>query len=203
MLDAIVSYVSSLSPGWLYVSVFLSAFVENIFPPVPGDTVTVFAAYLVGRTQHSFLGVFIATDLGSIGGFMTYYALGRLIHPEYFERRNFRFLPPASFKKAGDWFRRYGYWIVLFNRFLSGIRSVISIVCGLFRLPWTRILLVAAAGCSLWNILLMWAGYLLGANWRRIDLILSQYSRILLAVFIVAGITWFVRKKTVARRNQG
>ncbi len=203
MLDSIVDYVGTLSPGWLYCSVFVSAFVENVFPPVPGDMVTVFAAYLVGRTGKGFLGVFIATNLGSIAGFMTYYALGRLIHPEYFERRGFRFLPPASFKTAREWFRRYGYWVILFNRFLSGIRSVISIVCGMYRLPSGRVLLVTAIGCSIWNGLLMWMGYLLGNNWRRMDYIMQQYGRILLGTALVAAAIWLIRKKYSASRSQG
>jgi len=202
MLDFLINYVATLSAGWFYLAVFLSAFVENIFPPIPGDTVTVFAAYLVGRTERGFFGVFAATNLGSILGFMTYYAIGRLIHPEYFERKNCRFLPAASFRTAGEWFQRYGYWIVLLNRFFSGIRSVISIVCGMYRLPWPRILLVSAIGCSIWNGLLIWVGYLLGANWRKIDHILQQYSRILFVVAAIAGIIWLFRKKFFAPRKQ-
>ncbi len=199
MLDAIIGYISRLSSVWFYCAVFLSAFIENIFPPVPGDTVTVFAAYFAGRTQLGFLGVFIATNLGSIAGFMSYYAVGRLIHPEYFEQRNYRFLPAASFKTAGDWFQRYGFWVILFNRFLSGIRSVISIVCGMYRLPWMRVFLVTAVGSSIWNGLLLWMGYLLGANWRRIEYIMQQYSRILLLAAFAAGLVWLLRKRLFAR----
>jgi membrane protein DedA with SNARE-associated domain len=196
MVDSIIAYVSTLRAGWLYLALFLSSFVENVFPPVPGDTVTVFAAYLVGRAQQGWAGVFTATNLGSIAGFMTYYALGRLIHPEYFIRKDFRFLPAASFKSAGEWFQRYGYWVVLFNRFLSGLRSVIAIVCGMYRLPWLRVLLLTTIGCSIWNGLLMWAGYQLGANWRNIEGLLRQYSRFLLLVAVAAAVIWYLRKKS-------
>ena len=41
MLDAITEYFASLSAGWFYVALFLSAYIENVVPPVPGDTVTV------------------------------------------------------------------------------------------------------------------------------------------------------------------
>ena len=194
MLDAVTDYFSSLSPGWLYFAVFLSSYVENIFPPIPGDTVTVFAAYLVGRSQKHFMGIFCATTLGSVAGFMTYYVLGRMLQPDYFLRKSFRFLPASSFQKAGDWVKRYGYWIVLSNRFLSGIRSVISIVSGFYRLPWIQVLILASVSCAVWNGLLIWAGYLLGANWRNIDHILQQYQRVLLtALALVAGF-WILRK---------
>jgi membrane protein DedA with SNARE-associated domain len=197
MLESIVNWVSSLSAGWYYLALFVSAFFENIFPPLPGDTVAVFAAYLAGRNQGNFLGVFISTDLGSILGFMTYYLIGRLIHPEYFERKSFRFLPAAQIRKAGNWFRRYGYWIILFNRFLSGARSVISIVSGMSRLPWMRVLIVATIGCSIWNVLLIWAGYVLGTNWRMIQQILEHYSHVLLVLAVAAVVIWFLRKRLV------
>jgi membrane protein DedA with SNARE-associated domain len=202
MVDAIINYLVTLHASWLYLALFLSAFVENIFPPVPGDTVTVFAAYLAGRARHGWVGVFASTNLGSIAGFMTYYALGRLIHPEYLIRKNYRFLPASSFKSAGEWFQRYGYWIVLFNRFLSGFRSVISIVCGMYRLPWPRVLLLTTIGCSIWNGLLMCAGYQMGANWRNIEGILRQYSRILLAAAVAAVVIWCLRKRASAYRKR-
>jgi len=195
MLDSLIDTVSRMGAAWFYVALFLSAYIENIFPPVPGDTVVVFAAYVVGRTGRHFLGVFISTTLGSTAGFMTYYWVGRLLHPEYFKERNVRFIPAAAVERAGHWFRRYGYWVVLGNRFLSGIRSVISLVSGMYRLSWVRVAILATVSCALWNGLLIWAGYLLGANWRLIEEILRQYSRVVLAIGLVGGGVWLVRKK--------
>ena len=195
MLDSMIDAISHMSAAWFYVALFLSAYIENIFPPVPGDTVVVFAAYVVGRTGERFFGVFASTTLGSAAGFMTYYWLGRLVHPEYFRKRNFRFLPAAAIEKAEAWFRRYGSWVVLANRFLSGIRSVISLVSGMCRLPWLKVAALALVSCALWNGLLIWAGYLLGANWRAIEEILRQYTRALAAAALIVGGVWLVRRK--------
>ena len=195
MIDAITNYFTSLTPGWLYFALFLSSYAENVIPPVPGDTVLVFAAYLVGCSQKHFTGVFISTTLGSVAGFMTYYFLGRVIGQEYFLKRNFRFLPAARILKAGGWFRQYGYWVLLFNRFLSGIRSVISIVAGIYSLPWPRVLALALVSCALWNGALIWVGYLLGQNWRLIEDILRQYNRILLIAMILFAGVWFIRRR--------
>jgi membrane protein DedA with SNARE-associated domain len=195
MLDSITNYFTSLSPGWFYLALFVSAYVENIFPPVPGDTVTVFAAYLAGRSKERFFGVFLATTLGSVAGFMTYYWVGLKVDPDFFARKNFRFLPASQFESAGRWFRRYGHWVILLNRFLSGVRSVISIVTGLYRVPWLRVLILCSAGCGIWNLLLIWAGYLLGANWKMIEALLSQYSRILLIVGGTIVLVFLLRKK--------
>ncbi len=199
MLESLTTYVATLSPGWFYFALVVSAFVENVVPPIPGDTVTVFAAYVVGRSQQRFFGVFLATTLGSTAGFMFLYTMGRLIPREYFIRRDFRLLPASSFAAAEVWFRRHGYWIILANRFLSGIRSVISIVCGLYRLPWQRVLILCCLGCAAWNLLLISAGYLLGANWPVIEQILSQYSRIVLVILVLTlSILLFARRHRLA-----
>ncbi len=200
MIDWVVDYVRSLTPFWFYAFLFVSAYVENIFPPVPGDTVTVFAAYLAGRSQGSFAGVFVSTTLGSISGFMTYYVLGRLIPRDYFIRRNFRFLPAASFASASSWFERHGYWVVLFNRFFSGVRSAISIVCGLSRLPWLGVAVLAGIGCGLWNGILIYAGYAAGTNWQLVDKIVREYSTVMLAVLAAVAALWFILRR-YRRRN--
>ncbi len=203
MLEWITGYVASLSPAWFYTVLALSAFVENIIPPIPGDTVTVFAAYVVGRTQQGFLGVLISTTAGSTIGFMTLYTLGRWIPKDYFVRRDFRFLPASSFLAAEKWFQSHGYWILLANRFLSGFRSVISIVCGIYRLPWPRVLGLSILACAAWNLLLIYAGYVLGANWKAVDRILGDYGRLVLVLAVLLVGTWALTKRLRARRSPG
>jgi len=196
MLEQLTHYFEALDPGWLYLAFGISSFLENIFPPIPGDTVIVFAAYLVGRTGKNLVEVLIATTIGSTLGFMTFFLLGRLMPLEYFLSRDFRLLPAARIRQAGDWMQRYGLWIVLANRFLSGVRSVISITAGMYRLSWPRVLLLATVSAAVWNGLLLGSGYLLGSNWILIEEILRQYSRILLLVFLALGLILLLRRRS-------
>lgn len=202
MIDSITHYLMGLNPLWLYVALFLCAYIENIFPPIPGDTVTVFAGYLLGRSNRSAAGMLISTTLGSTAGFMTYYTLGRLIHPAYFARKNFRFFPASQIELAEKWFRRYGSWIILLNRFFSGIRSVISIVTGMCRFPWLRVLLLSGAGCVVWNALLIWAGHLLGENWISVSGFLTTYNRVLAVLAIALAAVWLLRRQIFRARTR-
>ncbi|MGD0309202.1 MAG: DedA family protein [Acidobacteriota bacterium] len=202
MIDSITHYLVGLNPLWLYVALFLCAYIENIVPPIPGDTVTVFAGYLLGRTDRSAAGILISTTLGSTAGFMTYYTVGRLIHPEYFARKNFRFFPASQIELAKKWFLRYGSWVILLNRFFSGIRSVISIVTGLCRLPWLRVLLLSGMGCVVWNALLIWAGYQLGENWTSVSGFLATYNRVLAILAIVLAGVWLLRRQVSRARTR-
>ena len=71
MLENIEVLISQVDPGVAYLILFVSAYVENTFPPVPGDTVTVIGAYLITTGKLSFTGVWLSTTLGSVLGFMT------------------------------------------------------------------------------------------------------------------------------------
>lgn len=194
-LEDLILAAAGLSPVWLYGALFLSAYIENVFPPIPGDTVTVFGAFLVGRTGLHFMGVYVSTTLGSVAGFMTLYALGRRVHADFFLRKNYRFFPASTFLKTRAWFERRGLWLVLLNRFLGGIRSMISLVAGVYRLPALRVAVLALVSCTVWNGLLIWAGYLLGSNWRAIEAVLREYSRALLIVTVLAVAAWIVRNR--------
>lgn len=201
MLESTIRYFESLSVGWFYFGLFLTAYVENVFPPIPGDTVVAFAAFWVGKSHGHFGAVLLSTTLGSTAGFMTYYALGRLIHPEYFIRRDFKLFPASSFVRVQNWFRHYGYWVVLLNRFASGVRGVISIACGISRLPWLPVLVLSFVGCGVWNVILIWAGYSLGANWRSVQGILNSYSRILAAVAVLTAAAWLGWRYIASRKQ--
>jgi membrane protein DedA with SNARE-associated domain len=203
MIESITQYFVSLDPVWFYAALFLSSYMENLFPPAPGDTITVFGAYIAGRSHHSLAGVLIATSLGGTAGFMTYYWLGRFIHPDYFERKNFRLFPPAGLRKARFWFQRYGYWLVVTNRFFSAIRGVISLVCGMYRLSWVRVLACSAIGCLIWNSMLIWAGYALGSNWQAVEVIFRQYNKVLAGVAAALLGAWLLRRLSRRRAEPG
>ena len=67
--------LQSTDPILAYLVLFISAFVENVFPPIPGDSVTILGAYLVGTGILNFWGVYLATTAGSLAGFMSIYGL--------------------------------------------------------------------------------------------------------------------------------
>jgi membrane protein DedA with SNARE-associated domain len=200
MGESFLQFIKSIDSAYLYPALFVSAVLENLIPPVPGDTVTLFGAYLVGIGQLHFSGVFAATALGNFIGFMLLFFLGRFLEKEFFLNRNFRYFPKEGLLKAEQWFRRFGYMVILFNRFLSGARSVISIFAGISELKTGRVALYCLISCLIWNGMLVYAGYKAGKNWEAITVFLKQYNEIVL-VIIIAGFAIFAVKRLVRRRQ--
>lgn len=188
-MDSFFHTLEQTNPMLAYLALFLSSYVENIFPPIPGDTVTVMGAFLTGRGLLNYWGVFISTTLGSVLGFMTLFALAYWVEKSWIEKHQPRWISTAKIDKVELWFRKYGLWVVLLNRFLSGVRSVISLVAGFSRLSIWKVFLLSLVSCVVWNGILIYLGSMLGRNWKDVFHFLQIYNRtiLIIIVLILAG----------------
>ena len=193
-------WIQGLSPFWLYLSILLIAYLENIIPPIPGDLVVVLGGYLAGIGKLNIWTVILLAAIGGTLGFMTMYALGYRLGTALLDPHRFKWLPKEKIQKALTYIRRWGYAVVAVNRFLSGLRSVISISVGIAHLHPGKVFLWSAFSATVWVTLLAWAGYLVGDNWQIVAHYLNMYGRVitlLLALILAFWIVshWLKRKK--------
>lgn len=181
-MDSLFQIIEQADPIWSYTLLFFSAFVENIFPPIPGDTVIIFGAYLVGRNILNFWGVYISTTLGSLLGFMGIFAIAYWLEWKVIEKYQPKWVAKTHIDKVEDWFNKYGYWVILFNRFLTGVRSVISLVAGLSKMKIMRVLIYAFISCAVWNGGMIYLGAIVGRNLEMIIELLKLYNRVVLII---------------------
>lgn len=198
-LDALVQRLSQVAPCWAYLVLLGSAFLENLVPPIPGDTVVVFGAYLVGRGALRLVPVFVSTWAGGTAGFMVVYWVGATQGRALLARWPRPPLAPKSLARAEHWLARYGLLLIVVNRFLSGVRTAIALSAGIGRLAWPGVLAAAALSMALWNAVLLGMGLLLGENWAAIRQLLASYNRwvgglVLLAVAVLLGRWWRRRR---------
>ena len=197
-MEDLIQFVRSLDPWLVYAVVFSIAYIENIFPPSPSDIIVVFGGSLVGIGRVGFVETVLATTAGSTLGFLTMFKIGEWFGASILEKGRLKFIPAAGVKKVDEWFRRYGYGIIVANRFLAGTRAVVSFVGGMAHMklvPTTVLCLISALA---WNTLLVGGGYLLGQNWEHIGFYLTTYSQIVtgivcvVAAILIAG--YFARR---------
>ena len=197
-LDRFLDVLNTLPDFLIYFLLGLSAFVENVFPPIPGDTITAFGAFLVGTERLHFFGVYLSTTLGSLLGFMFLFWVGGLLGRRFFVERDLWFFKGRDIMRAEEWFRKFGYLLILLNRFFPGIRSVISISGGISGLKTYRVALLALISCGVWNLIWIAAGYMLGTNWEtvkdRMAYIMVRYN-VSVFVLLAAVVLFFVVRK--------
>jgi membrane protein DedA with SNARE-associated domain len=193
MFEDILTRISTFPPFWIYITLFFFAFVENVFPPSPSDVVTVIGGSLVGAGAINFLLALVFTTLGSILGFALMFYIGATVDKKLIHSGRFRFIPVESLNKVEVWFRKYGYIIVVVNRFMPGTRAVISFFAGLSNLDPQKTILLCFVSALLWNTIMLYLGFIFGDNVAKVDEYLTTYQNIVIAVTAVALIFFIVR----------
>lgn len=198
VLSDIVQWMEMLSPVWAYILILVIAYGENVVPPIPGDMIVVFGGYLVGLGKLELWLVVLLATVGGAVGFMTMYAIGYRVGVAVLDPERLRWLPKRQVGKVERWLRKWGFGVVLANRFLSGLRSVISITVGMAHMdPW-KTALFATISALLWTLMIAYAGYAVGDNWPVISVYLRQYGQVVLGaigVFVLIRVVLYVHRR--------
>ena len=199
MFEDILNNISSFPPFWIYVSLFVFSYLENVFPPSPSDLVVIIGGTLISKGTIAFIPTLILTSIGSVLGFMTLYYIGKQVDMKLVRAGKVKYISVAALEKAEAWFNKYGYFVILINRYLPGTRSVISFFAGLSELQWKKTAVLAFVSAITWNAIIIWLGVMFYDNVEYVDKLLSTYSTIVLVVITVLIlfflIRYFVKKK--------
>ncbi len=193
MLEEILLYMSALDPFWIYVTLFLFAFIENVFPPSPSDVVVVVGASLIATTSLGYFPILIICSFGSSLGFILMYYVGKVFGDKVVKSGKLSFISNESLSKTDLWFTKYGYKLIVANRFMPGTRSVISFFSGMYELDVLRTFIFSSISAFLWNAIIIYLGMLVGNNAGLIDYYLTAYSKIFIIITIVVIVIFAIR----------
>jgi len=193
MFESILNQISSFSPIWIYITLFLFAFVENVFPPSPSDFVVVVGGSLIATGVIDFIPTLILTSLGTIIGFMVLFYIGSTVDKKVIHSGKFKFIPVDAIDKVEIWFKKYGYGIILANRFMPGTRAVISFFAGLSHLDVKKTIILSTISAFAWNALILYLGYIFGDNVELVDQYLTTYTNIVIGITVVIALFFITR----------
>lgn len=200
-LDAAINFLSHLEWYWVLGFAFFITMLENIFPPSPSDSVLVFMGSLIALGTIGFMPLLILATAGSLVGFMLMFYLGKNFGNRLVASNRMPFLNEKDLEKPEEWFRKWGYYLIVANRFLSGTRAVISFFAGLSDLDFKKTVILSAASALVWNCILIYLGVVFGNNFEAILDYLALYGKIIfpiiglvIVVFLVKKFWWDKRK---------
>jgi len=200
MLQDIITYITTLDPALIYLTLFFFAYIENIIPMLPSDVVIVIGSTLIAHSPIGFAPILVLTSTGSAGGFITMYYIGEFLGEKLLRKGRLKFIKKELLEKADKWFHKYGYKIILINRFMPGTRAVVSFFAGVHNLKKLETFSLAAISSLLWNALLICLGIFLGNNVELIDYYLNAYSNIIMA--IIGVIVIYLLLKFLLKKKQ-
>lgn len=193
MLQDIITYISTLDPALIYVVLCFFAFIENILPPSPSDFVLIVGATLISNSTIGFVPILILTSIASGLGFIVMYLIGEYFGEKILRSGKLKFIKAESLEKADKFFHKYGYKIIIINRFLPGTRAVVSFFSGVHKLKPVPTFTYAALSSLLWNSLLIFLGIQLGNNLELIDKYLKEYSQIIFGILALTAFVFLVK----------
>lgn len=198
MLHAILEWFGGLPPAALYAALAFAAGIENVFPPLPSDTVVAFGSFIAARGQASAIGSFLATLAGNLAGAMLMYWVGQRYGAERVLRR---FGGSEGARARLDaLYGRYGIWAIAISRFLPGIRAIVPPFAGALRVGAVRSALAMGAASAVWYGAITYFAFTAGANFEALEARIKSGERWLgvaagVIVLIGAGIWWLRRRR--------
>jgi membrane protein DedA with SNARE-associated domain len=182
---------------WAYALVAAAAAVEYIFPPIPGDTVALFAVALAVRAQLHWVFVYLSMTLGALLGGLGAWGFGLWLANNEDSWPSFLKTPGAT--RALDAVRRgyeqHGGMYLAVNRFLPALRAFFFVGAGLSRMSAGPVIVFGGISAALWNALLMGLGYAVGNNWDVLREVAERYAAatlILIVLAVIAGVGRFL-----------
>jgi membrane protein DedA with SNARE-associated domain len=127
------------------------------------------------------------------------YKIGDWFGIHILESGKISFIPVQSVKKAEAWFLKYGYWLIVANRFLAGTRAVVSFFAGMSELKLGTTAILSFLSALVWNAILLTVGYYMGQNWELIEFYIGAYSKIVsfvvIGVIVILTVRYLLKKK--------
>jgi membrane protein DedA with SNARE-associated domain len=172
-----------------YLGLVLLMVAETVFPPIPSEVVLPLTGFFVEQGEFAFVPALVASTAGSlIGAILLEEAARHGGRPFAARFVRFAHLDPGKFDDAEAWFRRRGWMMVLVGRCIPGVRSLVAIPAGVLRMPRAQYIVLTLIGSTVWNALLIGAGYVLGTQWERVSDAIGPVAKPLLVIaFIAAG----------------
>ncbi len=185
MFEWITGFMNSMG----YIAILFLMFLENVFPPIPSELIMPLAGFTASQGKLTLIGVIIAGTIGSVLGTLPLYYVGHVIGEERLKKwaeKHGKWLTvsPDDIENASRWFQKHGNIAVLVGRLVPGVRSLIAVPAGIGQMNMGLFLLYSAIGSGLWTILLGYAGFLLGANYHKVEKFLGPATYVVLGLFV-------------------
>lgn len=196
-MNALLEWLSSLPTWALYGSLALIAAAENVFPPIPADTVVGVGSFLAARGTGSLFVAATSIWAGNVAGALGMYFVGRRYGSAALSKRMGGAEAQA---KVATMYASYGTWALLVSRFLPGVRAVVPPMAGALRIPLRQVIPAIAGASAVWYGAIAWLGFRFGQNLEELQRLIGSATRTSGAiaaaiVIVVGGVIWYRRRR--------
>jgi membrane-associated protein len=189
--------VTSSSEPFAYLTVFALVFCDAIVPIFPGETTLNAASVLAAQGTLDLQLVIVAGALGAILGDSALYWIARTGPKRLKARLDASSQKDERVAKGLALLGRSGPLLIVFGRFVPGVRFAVNVSMGLTEYPYRRFLCYSAIGGTLWATYTCLLAYRVGSALEDFPLASIVVSGVITTV-LIAVVYWIDRRKRAA-----
>jgi len=183
--------ISEQHPMLAFFFFFISAALQILFPPYPGDTVLILEGYLSSKNYFNIYAIaFNAMAATFISCLMLYYIsykLGDSIFNVSFINKYFS---RDKIHKLTKWFEKYGSIAILLSKFVPGVGSLTMLVAGTFKVPAVKAYAAMGVATIIHNSFLLFLGKTAGDNMGLIKYTLRKYNIFIISILLLCALAF-------------
>lgn len=184
----------------VYVILFLSLILEFAALPLPGETMMVVAGVMAYNNHGSYLGMIIASALGTVIGMQFSYEIGRRLGTKAVDKYGMYIgLTPYRMTKAAEFFNKFGNIVIVIAYFLPGVRHILGYFSGISRIDAKKFHIYSTIGGVFWVVVFITLGYVLGPSAPHAFKLLYKYGTMLFILAIAALFIYLIYKNLGAK----
>jgi membrane protein DedA with SNARE-associated domain len=197
-MDGLIAWLTGLPLAVLYPLMSLFAAIENVFPPIPADSIVALGSWLAARGNGSAIGAFAATWVGNVAGAAGMYVVGRRHGAGWMRQRFPRLADEKGMKRLETLYGKYGLVALVLSRFIPGVRALVPPFAGALRIKPLGAIGSMAVASAVWYGFISYIAFTAGAEWSHVMDVIKR-SGIMVAVgaavvLITVGGFWYLRR---------
>ena len=186
----IINIITSLVSAYGYLGIFIAAFAETIFPPIPSELIFPLAGFVGFKSNFTYFETFLMASSGALGAtigsiviYLVSFKIGRIA---IVKLGKYVFVNQKKIESAERWFEKYGVYAVFLGRMAPGVRELISVPAGIARMPFAKFVTFTFFGSLIWSVILVFLGYFLGDSWESLSETLSDYFTVISVLVLLS-----------------
>lgn len=183
------------------ISIFIIVALEYANLPLPSELVLPLIGIFAFEYDMNFIQVLTASVLGGLSGSIINYYLGLKLGKPLIDMLATRFpSTKRSIRASYSWIKKYDKSSIMISRLIPVARTFISIIAGVIKMNIIAFIIYSTIGISLWNLILISAGYILSDKLHIIISILKKYSLfVIILIIIILG--FYILKNKLNKKN--
>lgn len=197
-LDMQLGNVIATHGNLIYVILFTIIFSEIGFLPLfflPGDPL-IFITGSFCKLGHLNLPVMMGTLIfASFLGNLVSYKIGALVGKNI-ETHQYRWINRAALNRTRNFYKKHGQATLFISPFIAVVRTFAPFLAGVSKMPFSKYMIAANTGTSVWIVTLMLAGFFFG----EIPFVRQHMATIILSGLAI-GVTCIAIGATFSKSN--